>query len=365
MNLPMWKYQGLFNLMDKHPKFKPYIIITPCIDYDSQKQEEDSNTLIQYFKEHNIPYYLSMDEHGYYINVRKRFKPHLLFYPQPYSRIIAKEFRYTRFLDKLLCYYPYAFWTSKGDWCYDQGFHNCAWKLFYSTHLHYEDAKKYAYNKACNVEIVGYPDTDKFLNEPHKDVWKKQNSPTKRIIWAPHYSIFNGGLLYKSNFLWMADFMLEIVDKYADRLQFAFKPHPRLFSELCKHKDWGKDKAEWYYNQWKNKDNTQLEENEFIDLFMTSDAMIHDSQSFMVEYHYSMKPVMYITKDIDKEIVGLSTFGQMALKQHYIGKNQNDILQFIEYTILKGVDPMKEERESYTKKKLTDFKQQNCSSKYA
>ena len=96
-------------------------------------------------------------------------------------------------------------------------------------------------------------------------------------------------------------------------------------------------------------ENSQLQTGEFVDLFMTSDAMIHDSGSFGVEYHYSGNPVMYIADNFEEQVVEMAEFGQLAMRQHYVGKNQEDIIDFIENVVLKGDDPMKEGREQFKK----------------
>ena len=351
-NLSMWRYQNLYQTLRKNPKFDVYILITPFIEFDSQQQINDYNTLTNYFEENKIPFLSAINKDNTPFNLRKEINPDILFYPQPYRRIVSPSLQYTHFLDKLLCYYPYAFWTSKGEWSYNQGFHNMAWKLFYSTELHRKDAILYSMNKGKNVEIVGYPNADNFLSGTYRNVWKKQDTPKKRIIWAPHYTIFSGGYLCQSNFLSIAENMIDLAKNYTDKIQFAFKPHPKLYTELCNHKDWGKQKTEAYYQQWKTMENTQLESGEYIDLFMTSDAMIHDSSSFTVEYHYSQKPVMFITNNYNKHLEGKSDFGKLAMEQHYIGKNKEDIIQFIENVVLKGNDPMKAGRENFFKRYL-------------
>ena len=351
-NLSMWKYQNLYEMLKKHPKFDVHILIAPFIDYDNQQQINDYHTLTHYFEENKTPYLSTIKDDNSLINLRKEINPDIIFYPQPYRRIVPPPFQYTRYLDKLLCYYPYAFWTSQGEWSYNQGFHNVAWKLFYSTELHRKDAIHYSMNKGKNVEVVGYPNADNFLIGTYKKRWKKQNTSKKRIIWAPHYTIFSGGYLYQSNFLQIAEFMIKLAQRYSDKIQFAFKPHPRLYTELCKHYDWGKEKTEAYYLQWESMENTQLESGEYVDLFMTSDAMIHDSGSFTVEYHYSKNPVMFITNNYEKHLEGKSDFGKLAMEQHYIGKNKEDIIHFIENVVLEGNDPMQLNREDFFNKYL-------------
>ena len=196
--------------------------------------------------------------------------------------------------------------------------------------------------------VVGYPNADIFLNEPPIDVWKPQKSKKKRLIWAPHFTISQErSFVCHSNFLWMADLMLDIAFRYSDCLQLAFKPHPRLLTELYLHPEWGKERADAYYSTWHTLENTQLDEDEFKDLFMTSDAMIHDCGSFAVEYHYSLKPVMYVLQDKQAYTDTLSQFGRKAIEAHYIGKCQDDIINFIKDIVLDGQDVMLSMRQKF------------------
>lgn len=342
-SLPMWRYQNLYDSLSKHPRFNVSVVIVPTISFS-----KGINELVDYFTQRNVNYRMGVSDEGI-LDINKEFDPDILFYPQPYPGIFNEKFQYERFLLKLLCYYPYAFWTATDEWSYNLSFHNYAWKLFYSTELHRDEARNIAFNKGRNVEVVGYPNADNFMNKSYKNVWKLQETKKKRVIWAPHFTIFSEGLMKQSNFLWMSTFMLELANKYSDTLQFVFKPHPRLYSELVKHEDWGEEKVQLYYNEWANRSNTQIETGEYIDLFMTSDAMIHDCGSFSVEYHYSGNPVMFVSDDFEKIVVEKGKFGQLAMRQHYVGKNQQDIINFIEKVVLKGDDPMKESREQFKK----------------
>ena len=65
--------------------------------------------------------------------------------------------------------------------------------------------------------------------------------------------------------------MVELAKKYQDSIQFAFKPHPVLKFRLINI--WGEQKTEEYYKLWETMPNTQLETGDYIDLFLTSDAL--------------------------------------------------------------------------------------------
>lgn len=351
-SLPMWRYQHVYEELCRHPRFKTWIVIAPASAFSNTQKAKDIEALEDFFTKKNIPFLIGWDGHNKYLDVKKELNPDILFYPQPYRDFYpendsCERINYFHFYDRLLCYCPYAFWSTKGDWAYDLPLHRYAWKLFYSTELHKQEAKRYGRSGDRNVEVVGYPNADDFLSGNYKDIWKPQDVKRKRIIYAPHFTIFKGGYLEQSNFLWLGEFMLEVAKKYADKIQFVFKPHPRLYTELCKHDEWGEKKARIYYDAWEMMDNTQLQTGEFIDLFMTSDAMIHDSGSFSVEYHYSGKPVMYVADNIEEQILNKNELGEKAMRLHYIAKTKQDIIDFIENVVLNGEDPMKQEREQF------------------
>lgn len=353
MSRAMWRYQNLYELMSRNSRFNVWVVILPCTTYSAKQQNDDEIQLMEFFESKGVRYLLGKDG-GDLMDLRRTLNPDILFYPQPYNGYYPKSLSYNAFYDKLLCYVPYAFWTSTDGWSYNQPLHKVAWKLFYSTQFHREEAKRYAFRKDKNVEIVGYPNADDFLFREHINVWKKQNDNKirRRLIWAPHFTINKGGPLYQSNFLWMAEIMKKVACHYMDELQIAFKPHPRLFSELCNHKDWGISRTQQYYDFWQSMPNTQYENGDFVDLFMTSDAMIHDSSSFCVEYLYSGNPVLYIALDYERQYEEKNTLGRLALSNHYIGRNESDIWDFIKDKVINKNDPQKAAREVFISKYL-------------
>jgi CDP-glycerol glycerophosphotransferase (TagB/SpsB family) len=173
----------------------------------------------------------------------------------------------------------------------------------------------------------------------------------KRIIWAPHHTIdFREGLGY-SNFLRYHQIMLDIAENYKDKIQIAFKPHPLLKVKLSKHEEWGKQRTHNYYLTWENLDNGQLETDDYVDLFNTSDAMIFDSASFLAEYLYCGKPSLFTFSDSNTKD-RFNEFGKLALEQHYHAYNETQIMDFIENVVCAGKDIKKENRKVFYHKHL-------------
>ena len=93
-----------------------------------------------------------------------------------------------------------------------------------------------------------------------------------------------------------------------------------------------------------------MDDGDYIDLFISSDAMIHDSGSFLIEYLYVNKPVMRTLNDIPLENM-YNPFAIKCLDQYYKAYNEQDVEQFIQ-NVIDGVDPLKEQRTKFVNEVL-------------
>jgi CDP-glycerol glycerophosphotransferase (TagB/SpsB family) len=343
----MWKYDGLFQLMLADERYNPIIVSSLGYSADKKTRLFEQQKMKDYFSKKGFPFlegYNAKKQEWYDI---KKHKPDLIFYTQPYNKNPYKGYNIENFYKySLFAYVPYAFWVEKGAWGYDCLFHNIAWRLFYSTNIHLQHAINYSYVRGCNVNVVGYPMADRFLRNSDKPIypWKINNPKLKRVIWAPHHSITKGLLEY-STFLDIAEDMLQLANKYSGRVQFAFKPHPTLKNKLYKLKEWGVEKTDYYYKCWENTPNAILADSDYVDLFLTSDAMIHDCSSFSAEYLYTKHPVMFITKS--NHLDYLCDFGKKCFEVHYRGYNINDIDYFLNDVVINGNDVMMDLRNTF------------------
>jgi CDP-glycerol glycerophosphotransferase (TagB/SpsB family) len=123
---------------------------------------------------------------------------------------------------------------------------------------------------------------------------------------------------------------------------------------------WGKKKTDAYYNKWENLENGQLENGDYIDLFLTSDALIHDCGSFMAEYLITGKPSLFMVRD-ESIMEYWNTFGEKALAVHYQSRNKKQVIDFIENIVLNENDSMKEERNNFVQNNLIPKNNQTAS----
>lgn len=344
----MWKSDYLFRAMQDNPRFHPYIVIYPYSQYKgfSKKEVKDTIQRTKEFVEQRgfeyvIPYNQKKQK---WEDVKKTLNPDIIFFSSPYKDHLPQYFIY-HYQDKLTCYIPYGF--TNFSYLYENNynllFHNLVGCYFLETELHLKLFSEHSRCKGLNGIVTGHPGTEVFLHKDYhpNDVWKPQSKQKKRVIWAPHHSIEEGFAL--SSFLLICDDMLRLADKYADSIQFAFKPHQLLKFKL--QGIWGKERTDEYYAEWEKRENTQLEESSYIDLFLTSDAMIHDSGSFTTDYIFTRKPVLFTVRS--QEVRSrYSPFGEKMFDAHYHSHDVSEIDQFLEDVVLEGNDPMASVRQS-------------------
>lgn len=347
-NISMWRCQKLYELLLSDSRFEPIIVLFPFKGYNQTQQDRCMKDLRSLFESDGISYidlYREESPADYFNN---EVAPDIVFYPQPYYDLLDKGMASENLEKYLLCYVPYGLNIYHLIWLFNQRFSNIAWRLYLSSPSDMDSAKEYAYNKGQNVRIVGNPKADEFMNKEHiPSVWKPQDRPKKKVIWAPHYSFVDNGLMDQGTFPHVCEDMINLAKRYSDSVQFAFKPHPLLATVLYSHPDWGKEKTDKYYATWASMSNTQLETEGYVDLFLSSDAMIHDCGSFTAEYHYTGNPVLFITSDKNRLLTKLSPLGKDALNAHYIGEGIGDIERFLKEVVLSGNDSMSEIRNSF------------------
>ena len=349
MCVAMWKYQHLYELLRSDKRFHLFIFLSPFANFSKSQRIEQLQTMRAYFDERHMEYVdYELEDNKPIVDIRSVVDPDIIFYTQPYLGVMDECRKHTHFSDKLICYSPYAFHPRRQKFLFKRTFFSVAWKLYFHTELNKEYTKKVNRIKARNIEVVGYPGADDYLTPQEKDVWKVKDRNKKRIIWAPHFSIIeNVGFFHASYFLEMASFMQELAVDFADRITIAFKPHPHLYSYLCNHPDWGEKKASEYYNFWDKNENTQLETLGFVDLFKGSDAMIHDCGSFLIDYLYFGKPVLYDNPNIVEVKTTADELGVRAYDVHYKVKKLSDIKTFIENVVIEGNDSMAPMRKDF------------------
>lgn len=346
-NLPNWKHDSLFKAMQSSSRFSPAILVVPEMQVtDLGQREHAMNTLITYCRQNGYPYFTLCNSDGDTEGRTIPDKYDLLIYSKPYLGGVPASLDYPLYKNRLLLAIHYACHSVDADWACNQPYQLWAWMDFYENESTAQGSAQYKECGGLNNVITGLPVFDAFMLPPKNNPWKSQSDGIKKIIWAPHWTIPPSAscLGQYSNFLAMAEYMRNLSEETRGIFQWAFKPHPLLKHALYAHPDWGKDRTDEYWEWWSRQSNTQLEEGEYSDLFLTSDAMIHDCCSFSCEYHFTGKPVLFICDNEEKHTQNLNDMAISGFRAQYIGKGIGDIERFLQETVLQGLDPKRDER---------------------
>lgn len=345
----VWKYEGVYRLMEQDPRFEPIVIVCPVVNYGRKNMLMEMEKAFKMFVEQGYNVIRAYDENNdSYLDVKKEIAPDIIFYTNPYKGLIDDRYYITRFKDILTCYVNYSYSVSINEKAiYDTILANTVWRFFLENDIIYQGFCNQSRNKAYNGIVSGYPGVEDLEYETRNDghIWKLRGKEIKRIIWAPHHTIEEKETLNYSNFLDFSETMLKIAEQRKDQIQISFKPHPLLKVKLYNHKNWGKEKTDFYYKKWATGENTQLDTDLYIDLFNSSDALIHDCGSFIAEYLHCGKPALFIFNKKSKE--QFNEFGQLALNQHYHAVNEYQITEFIDNVVCGGNDVKKDSRKMF------------------
>ena len=360
----MWKYDALYKIMQADEMFNVSILICMRADLSLTLAVENIKKCELLCKQKGYNYVLSYSDRKL-INPQ-RLNADIIFYCNPYERFYKKGFYMNDLHKCLICYANYSYEIIPFKWAFAGTMQNLAWRYFCESKEHQKLIKYHSILKGWNTVVSGYPMLDVFNNyKANKLCWKIKDNTHKRIIWAPHQSIFDCEMSDKhtavqfSTFLLYADYMIELADKYKNAIQIAFKPHPFLKRNLYNHPKWGKVKTDLYYEKWENMENTICVEGDYVDLFCTSDALIHDCGSFTAEYLCLNKPVMYLATYMNDS--SMNKIGKLAYGCHYIGNNKNDILNFIVDVMLNNNDTLRFKRLDFYHKFLLPPNHQSSS----
>lgn len=343
MSHTMWKEDGLYSLFASDDKFHPFLILAPsCRIYIDG--EGNGNAYCAELQQMKVFFsdrgceFLTYDEF-----CESSIDVDVAFYQQPYEDGCLPLIKPLRLRNTLLCYIPYSIPTLFLRYDYEHLLMNIAWKLFYPTESCKRMVKELSINKH-NVEVSGYPSADRLLDAGAQTVnyW---HTDKKHIVWAPHHSLSEENKnIHQSTFLSYSEYMLSLAERYAEEIEVAFNPHPLLFESLKTKQGWTNDDIEHYMLRWQKLGIVTLDN--YVDVFKTSDALIHDCASFMCEYMYTGKPALFLCRNsIAAHRRRLGELACNAFDAHYKAECADDIERFISDVVLHGNDNKKRERE--------------------
>lgn len=327
----VWKVDAVFRRMREDPLFEPEILICPCTSFSEEDMLREMDHAYESLAAMGYAVRKAWrDETGAWVSLSE-FAPDVIFFGNPH-KLTSSAYYEDAYSSFLSCYVPYAYEVSHYDnqlSQYNQRFHNAMWLIFAPHECSRQTYSEVREIGDRNVVVTGYPAWEDLLGRPDvtRGAWRPVDGHRLKVIWAPHHTIDMEALPY-SNFLRYADRFWELATVTEGRIQWSFKPHPILKAKLYQHPEWGPERTDAYFEFWRSGPNTQLDEGPYAELFIESDALIHDSGSFLAEYLHLGKPVLYlIARDNYREFY--NAFGLEALHCCRTGFEWKDVETFV------------------------------------
>lgn len=342
-DLSKWKSEILYIEMLHNDRFRPIIGVTIRRGESVSSYSQKVITLVEYLNKKDYEY----------IELDKTLKPNpdIIIYTEPYGEAVPIRQSIFAYWKSLFVSINYCCHITHLNIDYFTRLHECAWIDCYESKAAAKDAFVFIGKSRNNIKLTGLPMFDQLAMPSDVDPWKKQEKRKKRIIWAPHHSLgkSTAETIVYGNFLEYYQFMLDIAIEYEDIVQFAFKPHPLLKEKLFSV--WGIKKTNEYFSLWDNLSNGQTELGAYQDLFKNSDALIHDCSTFMVEYQFLNKPILFIVRNEENILKDMNSFGKHAFYSQTLGYTKQDVKEFIDL-IINDLDNKMSERKNFLEKDI-------------
>lgn len=339
----------VFEAMLNSERFDPYIIIAPNVSrghrYQMQVYNEALSALTQQYPGRVIGGY--REQFDEYYELKDEYP--IVFFCNPYPKLVNRVHALDYFLDKdvLTIYSNYGFAALKfWDEVLSSDFYNKVWLTCIETETNLKYLKKHQQISGMNGAVTGYLKMDKM------GLYTPQKKERKLVIVSPHHTVWGWSTLDIGNFLKYCDYFKELPARYP-QVDFVFRPHPLLFSNLIAHKLWTQEQIDRYIAEMEGHPNAKYDKSgDYMELFANSDAMIHDCGSFIGEYLYTEKPCCYMLKNEAQARDGLVPLGQKCMENYYKAYSADDITKFIDDVVLGGHDPLKQQREHFSRTEL-------------
>lgn len=341
----LWCAQSVYDELSKSEYFEPIIVAFPNGEDSVHSKEVTCQDNYNYFSIKKMSVIMGYNYTNNKFLGLNEIDVDIIFYDQPYPWLPKRLLWEKTSKHALICYIPYGYKVAK---CYQSHFNmdlqNMCWSVFAESEWHKDQFVKYGVIKGGNVIVSGYPKLDVYneSNAKINQLWKTTDVrlKQKRIIWAPHWSIFNNSIKY-STFNFYYQLMLDYAKQHKN-ISWIFKPHQRLRYYLEEINFMTRKDIDAYYQEWQDLPNGCIYNGtDYFDIFKSSDALITDCGSFLAEYLPSMKPVLVPVRD---DSIGYNEIGTKIVSTYYKANDWYDIKNFIEEVVIQEKDDLKDER---------------------
>lgn len=376
-----WGMEKLYRMLEQDDRTECYVVVSPLVDRDLESRRDTYLQTVDFFtkngyevrggcnEEFDVP--VSWQEIG--------GMPDIVMHSTSWIQSMPAEYQVVHFPLMTLNYYvPYGIYLADNvseDYLrtvvYNKEFVNMMTRIFADSEKNLRGYQEYGLLHGKNVVYSGYAKMDYFYEkkdwseEETRKLWKIPDGvkcrDMKKVIIAPHHSVYEDSAVKFSTFHKNVYFFLYLAKKYCNEVSFVFKPHPNLRLRAVEAKVFESYEAyDAYLDEWNSLPNARVvQESDYLGLFDTSDGMILDSVSFLAEYKYVHKPLLFLRRKEQE----FNALGQILLEGDYTARGEDyaEIEKFLQEVIINGNDVFSDKRQQVFDSELDYMKRGECS----
>jgi hypothetical protein len=341
----LWSmFESIFNAMENDPNFSPLVVALPYKHGTLPDGQYKDGGMLEFCKTKKIRVVCGYDkEKNEWINPAS-IMPDYVFFQTPYALYHQKWSVEDVSMMARICYVPYGTTLFRGE--VEDLVHPSSFFRF--THLIFkEDAlsKKIFVNKFNNtkwfneekVVLCGHTKLDYLASKIDFSgtVWKRGiTNDIKRILWTPRWTTAESAC----HFFEYRNFFIEFCRKHQD-IDFVFRPHPLCFQNFLNNGQLTDTELASLEKKYDESLNMTIDRTDnYQDSFLSSDILVSDLSSMMLEFLVTEKPIVYTHRvDLFNEL------GRKLSRGFYWVKNVNELEETLKM-LISGNDPLKKER---------------------
>lgn len=360
-----WKCDAVYQLMTQDERLEVSLVVSPIFGAEPEDQARRWRSTRDWFRDHHYSFFEAYDEEAGVFHGWDDLcgMPDIVIHTTPWNTGFPPGLQTVNMpFTTLQVYIPYGIESASNqnddyliEDVFNNKFINLMWRVYEETRKTQEGFEIHSVLHGENVRFSGYPAMD-YYYEKHtysddqvRALWHipedKDPSKVKKIIFAPHYTLLNGNAsMVFSTFHKNGLFLQYLARKYGDQVAMIYRPHPNLANSVIQGGLFSsREEYDRYLEGWEQLPMGGCSlDGTYEALFDTSDAIIHDCDSFMAEYLYTQKPVLFLRRAEQC----FAELGKAILPAFYQadGADYEGIEGFLRNVVIQGEDTLQAER---------------------
>lgn len=180
----------------------------------------------------------------------------------------------------------------------------------------------------CRIKVTGHPRLEKMGEKPAEECTLWHDPDSFKILWTPRWTTREGNCHF-------FNYREPLINwcKSHKNVELMFRPHPQAFKEYISNGDMTEEQEKQIREEF-SRGAFQLDEGkDFYPQMFSSDVLVSDSSSLMIDYYFTGHPIVYcasngvhdtFTEKLSPGLYWLNTWEEVekTLDDLYNGKDE-------------------------------------------